>query len=682
MERDVQFGIKTIDSFDYSLVDKLTIAKNKRGYKKKCDYLDEVCAFDIETTNINEYRQAVMYIWMFQICGYTVIGRTWDEFVEFLDRLDTHIKKGRMIVFIHNASFEFQFLKSIIQIDNILALSDRKVIKFDSGKFEFRCSYIHSNMSLDKFLKAHNVPNKKLELDYSKYRFAWTPLSDDELAYCINDVKGLVQAIRHELKADNLTLYNLPLTSTGFVRSGAKNVLGGMQKVIKGMIPDLEVLHALQRAFRGGNTHGNAWYTNRLIDVVYEGTQCDMMDISSSYPSVLLTGKFPKKFYKGKPKETFKYIQRGKAVLMDVILRNVKLKNDLCPIPYLPIAKCQMVVNNDNDNGRIRRCDYASMTITEIDLMIIESQYDFDIEVVRCWYASKMKLPMKFREFIFSYYEDKTKLKGTDEYIYNKQKAKLNSIYGMMVTNPLRPDYILQDNEIMLDGFQSEEDKIQEYLKKGWLPYQWGVYCTCLARLKLQKGIDCIPPEDVLYVDTDSVKYLGNHDKEFEELNHELKDERWSAVDRFGTRHYIGIYEKENKKPICRWKHLGAKKYCYEDEDGLHLTLSGVAKSGADELKELENFEEGFIFHESSGNEVVYNDYIDDYLDIDGHRVHITSNAYITDSTYEIGMTSEYKKILNILSKKDLSELLHLKNNKGIIISDGDYSPPPFDDYE
>lgn len=245
-------NVINVNNFDYSILKQIPLVKRKRGQKKK--YYDLVCAFDIETTNIDRYKQAVMYIWQFQIddkC--TVIGRTWNEFKTFYNKLNEIFNDGRLVVLVHNLSFEFQFLKSQISIDKVFAMSDRKVLYFISGNLEFRCTYIHSNMSLDKYLNKMEVESQKVkDFDYSKKRYYWTELTDDELLYCVNDVKGLVQAYKKELEKDADTLLSIPYTSTGYVRRVFKKALEPINYQIRQMLPDLEVFHGLRHAFRGG----------------------------------------------------------------------------------------------------------------------------------------------------------------------------------------------------------------------------------------------------------------------------------------------------------------------------------------------------------------------------------------------------------------------------------------------
>lgn len=183
---------------------------------------------------------------------------------------------------------------------------------------------------------------------------------------------------------------------------------------------------------------------------------------------------------------------------------------------------------------------------------------------------------------------------------------------------------------------------------------------TSYARLKLHKGIHCVKPDQFCYCDTDSVKCLGDHSAEFEKLNQEYFREDLSAPDRDGNLHYIGLFEFE--ETYKRFKTLGAKKYAYEDQDGkLHITVSGVSKSkGAAELKSIERFNEGFIFRKGGGTESVYNDDPEiKEIRIQGHVQKITSNVAIIESTYTLGLSPDYKRLLNFLNSTDIRYSLH-----------------------
>ena len=97
---------------------------------------------------------------------------------------------------------------------------------------------------------------------------------------------------------------------------------------------------------------------------------------------------------------------------------------------------------------------------------------------------------------------------------------------------------------------------------------------------------------------------------------------------------------------------MGAKKYAYEDAAGeLHITVAGVSKyKGAQELAQrggLDAFKEGFVWYDAGGIESVYNDDPDiKEVIIDGHKLQISSNVLLRPSTYTLGITGEYARIL------------------------------------
>lgn len=634
--------------------------KRKRG---KSDYIAEPACFDIETTAVHSYQQSVMYIWQFQLTAdLTIIGRTWDEFRSLHRMLNEGIADGAcLVVYVHNLSYEFQFLKSIIPVDSVFAVDPRKILKFTSGKLEFRCSYIHSNMSLRKYLQQMNIPDQKTELDYSIQRFPWTDLTDEEIRYCVNDVKGLREALLVEMEKDGDDLYTIPLTSTGYVRREAKEALKGYGGYIHNMLPGLALFMLLRKAFRGGNTHANRWNADKIIRA-FPGYEINSYDISSSYPSVLLSEMYPTKFYESDPEMLDLYIRHGKACLMEITLFDLKLKDDHWPVPYIALSKCEQADEPEMDNGRIMAAKAVRMVITEVDLDIIQEEYEFTgFHCSTLYTANKRRLPIRFRRLLMEMYRQKTELKGTDEYLYGKVKNKFNSFYGMTVQNPVRPELIYKDGILIEDESVTVEDLIAEYQRTGWLPYQWGVWCTAYARRKLEDGIRLIDPDSFLYTDTDSVKFVGNYDRQFDELNKRYLHHELSARDLSGKLHYIGIFEKDNDKPINAFVTLGAKKYAYEDADGIHLTVSGVAKKeGAAELGCLENFKEGFIFRKAGGQEAVYNDDPPvKHIRIQGHEMDISSNVYLYDSTYTLSVGYEYRRLINFLKNIDIKRYLY-----------------------
>ena len=287
-----------VDDFDAGMLCNYPILKRaKRNNRKtdKFDVLDCTCAFDIETTAIPEIEQSVMYIWQFQIStDLTVFGRTWDDFKLLQKKILEHLPaRTQIVVFVHNLSYEFQFLAGIydFEIEEVFATERRKVLYCTmwEKRFEFRCSYRLSNMNLKDFTRRFHVKHEKLtDFDYGLPRYWFSPLTIEELRYCQNDVLGLVEAVNALLITEKYNLLNMPLTSTGFIRKDLKKIVSenlGYRYAQK-YFPGPELYRILHKAFRGGDVHCNRYYIN---DILHDVSSADR---SSSYPDVLVNGFF------------------------------------------------------------------------------------------------------------------------------------------------------------------------------------------------------------------------------------------------------------------------------------------------------------------------------------------------------------------------------------------------------
>ena len=180
------------------------------GKRKKFD--NTIYAFDIETTSYlilngkqipaidylklsdKEQKDAIkcatMYIWQFSINDIVYYGRSWDELKLFLKRLDENVPE-RKFVFVHNLSFEFQFLKSQFHFEEVTARKSHKTMTALMRDYNilFKCSYIMSNCALKYLPDLFNLPVEKMvgDLDYSLIRTSQTDLTDEEMKYCEND---------------------------------------------------------------------------------------------------------------------------------------------------------------------------------------------------------------------------------------------------------------------------------------------------------------------------------------------------------------------------------------------------------------------------------------------------------------------------------------------------------------
>ena len=665
-------------------------------HKKKPKYIIYTFAtFDIETTTIDngiDTPYGFMYHWQMDVGGYVVTGRRWEEWIQFMLKLVEIFKTDEtrnFVVYIQNEAFEFQFIRDFINEYmggfTVFAAQRRKPIYVTTGNgIQFRCSYKLTNMSLEKAVENElGVVHCKAagDLDYRVIRTADTPLDDTEYGYCVSDVVSLYELIERRLINEHDNLESIPMTSTGYVRRDCRNSCRKdedyREEFLKQEMTE-SVYTLLMEAGRGGNTHANRYMSGRVWHDV------DSFDVASSYPAQMFLRKFPvSKFTPYGDIESMTELDGlllEYACLFRVIFTGLEIKDNI-GMPYIAISKATAHSKHVTlDNGRVlsvinredRENDrgYIALTLTDIDFQIIKEQYTWDEMSISDFHiATYGYLPDALLSQVMAYFRAKTelkdKIKEAEErdaeeelanltYLYAKSKNRLNGIFGMCYTNPVHN--VISINE---DGEWIEDvPEIATALKKYWksrnsfLVYAWGVWITAWARRHLEDLFNALGQDKVIYGDTDSGKAVDVDISKIDALNAKimsLADKRGAYCDYNGTRYYMGIYEHENKVPIAKFKTLGAKKYVYEDEKGLHVTISGVNKKlGPKELESIDNFVPGFIFKEAGGLTLYYNDAEQGIhqITVDGCTMTTASNIGMVDSTYEIGITREYAELI------------------------------------
>lgn len=675
----------------FNYIDTLNNLKAKgscnRKTKNGINYLyNDFATFDIETTSVYPKNKsedfepyAFMYIWQFYIDGKIIIGRTWEEFITFIDNLTIALETDaelHLVVYVHNLPFEFQFMRNFLEFSDVFCTDKNKPLRaITTNGIEFRCSYKLSNMSLDKFiLNCPTAQHHKLSgenFDYSKFRTPITELTDYELQYSINDVIGLYEALEWQLKSNDDNLATIPFTSTGYVRREARKAMQSNKKNIYNirdarLYPYTYTL--LKTARRGGNAHCNPYYSMEI----FEGLKSK--DMSSAYPAVMLQCKFPMKgFLRRNPQQLESLILDQKhALIIDLTFIGLQIKT-LNTVPYIPKAKCIELSQIRSDNGRVLSAKRAGMVITDIDYNIIKNQYTWeDIEIRYVFSSVYDYLPNEYRSYIFERYKLKCDLKGSDEYLYNKEKNKINALFGMMLTDIVNHDIIYHENST--EPYTIEIPDLAETLSKYYssrsvfLSYQWGVWVTAHCRNRLQKAIDGLG-SDMVYCDTDSTKYFDKnnlHDGLFKKLNSEIREETLKCG--FNT-HYtrpdgksfdLGLWEDDGEYE--EFVSMGSKKYGYVEHGNLHITVAGLSKSkGANYIEKhggLKCFRNGFVIPESNSgrttahfNNVAKPYYItvNDPQQKKKVRILNGSSIAIRSVEYTFGITDDYEELIQSL---------------------------------
>ena len=653
---------------------------------KKLQYLNVPCCFDIEASSFyeNDEKRATMYVWQFGIKDHIYIGRTWNEYVELINEvhklLYTSLDK-RLIIYVHNLSYEFQWIKELFTWDNVFALDMRKPIYAvtDQG-IEYRCSYMLSGFSLAKLsdnLISHTVKKMVGDLDYSLVRHSETPLTDLELGYCINDVKVVIAYIEEQIEQFG-NIARIPLTNTGRVREYCRQhcLTKSYRQNIKSLTIEPTEYEQLKKCFAGGFTHANVDKLDWEIKDVYSN------DFTSSYPAVMCSRKFP--MSKGILREHLtmqdflEYIEKY-CCMFDIKYTNIRLKST---VSECIISRHKCKVKNDRcNNGRIYSADELITTITEVDFRNIEKFYDYDEYVVsNLWFYQKAYLPKEIIECVLELYSKKTTLKGVagKEAEYQNYKGMLNSVYGMCVTDIVRDDTTYYD-----DWTRTQCDiikTINDYNKSTgrFLFYPWGVWITAYARENLFSGI-LDAKDDYVYSDTDSIKATNyyNHKEYYDNYNKQVVNDindclnyynidtnLANPVDINNEHHQLGIWDFEGK--YDRFKTLGAKRYLTEKNNKLELTVSGVNKKiGSEYLKTFDDpftaFADDLIFPRGTSGKKTHT-YIDkktsgtvtDYL---GNKAEYSdlSSVHIEEAEYSLSISDELIAFINFCKENKIN---------------------------
>lgn len=657
---------------------------------KKVEYYNVPAGFDIEVSSFYqgekkpENKRGIMYIWQFGIFNLVTTGRTWKEFevlISMVQKILSLNENRRLVVYVHNLPYEFQFIRKHFDWEEVFILTERKPVYATTGGIEFRCSLKLAGgkalANVAKDLQKYKVEKAVGNLDYEQIRTPLTPLTEKELLYCENDIRVILCYIQEKIEQDG-DITKIPLTNTGYVRNYCRKECYSRwkpyRKVMESLTLEADEYSQLKRAFQGGFTHANAHYVGKVLDNV--GSH----DFTSSYPAVMVLEKFPM--------AKAEYISNGinESELMELLITRCCLFDieiwGLMPKLFQehPISryKCPVCENAIVDNGRIVMAEHIITTITEQDFFVYTEFYTWDrIEIKNLRTYQKNYLPKNFVQSVLNLYEKKTVLKDVEgeEVNYMISKNMINAAYGMMVTDPIRDELMYSDNTFytipknIAEGIDKYNTNIRRFLF-----YPWGVWVTAYARANLFSGIIEMG-DDYIYSDTDSIKSMNTerHEDYFNSYNaqildkielasqyHNLDKSLFAPYTKKGKQKIIGVWDDEGV--YDKFKTLGAKRY---------LTMKGVQSTepkymitlaGSNKKKTMEylvgtgdpfgKFTDGLsIPPENSGRLIL--SYIDNettgtVVDMFGvpYEYHELSSIHMEKSEYNLSMSEEFVRYL------------------------------------
>lgn len=660
----IEYKMQYFANFDYSLLANICAFK-KAGQGDNKTYNDCFIMLDTETSKKKNVKDNHVCAWTLSIRAehrniVTLYGNKPSEAVQALQNVHNNMKGFNTYCYIHNMAYDWVFLRKFFFLymgypKKQLSTKPHYPIlfEFDNGII-LKDSLILAQRSLERWANDMDVEHKKAvgKWDYNAIRNQDCKFTTDELTYIENDTLAGVECLDKLCEMLHKHVYSMPYTATGIPREefrveGKKH--GAHEKYVA-MAPTYEQYQKLLMLFHGGYTHANRFIVGQTLDNV------EAFDFSSSYPFCMLSMRYPMERFTPCSnrsiddilKQSDKYAFMFKLVMIKVNLRDF-YKTEM---PALQYSKCIKCVNPVIDNGRIICADYIEIYLNEVDLSVINSQYHA-IRTICCEveYAYKDYLPRWFTDIIYRLFKEKSELKGVDPVLYNLQKGKLNSSYGMSVQKVCRE--LLEECFDTGEYSVTEKDMKEEYDKQvkkrnSILSYAWGVWVTSYAFRNLFMLGSCVDHENGgiwAYSDTDScysTKWNKNKVAMYNARAVELlKANGYGPVTVNDKSYCLGVAEFDGA--YKKFRTLGAKRYCVvKEDDTIKITVAGVPKkTGSKCLESIEDFKKGFIFEGNKTGKLTHEYiYIDNiYTDEDGNEtgdsVNLVPCDYLLDDVYQ-----------------------------------------------
>ena len=680
--------IETCNHLTLRSVNKIRKGRNKEPtyYLKQPAFLDTETSWNHDTKN----PLAWVYQWCLEFNGEYCIGRYVFDLVKELRKIYDYYElneKKRLVLYCHNLSYDHQYIYKQLTKEfgdpEILAIKSHKILIARYGGLEFRCTYLLSNMSLSEWGEKLQAPVRKMvaAIDYDAIHYPDEELSYIDWLYMVNDVAALKLNTYLEMLSEGDTVANVPYTSTGYVRRDCRSASrkeDGYRKWFNLTKLSPDIYKALFFCYAGGLTHGNRYLAGKTIKKVKH------VDFKSFFPAINVLRPQPMgpfKFiysfmtdFENFPVERLQKYLKEKCCVMLCRFNNLYLDPKVtCPClsknKVFNYPSIRFTINDvgtyGTDNGRvINALGDCLIYCTELDFYWITNQYRTNgFQLVELYAADKGFERQCIVETTNEYFKGKEQL-PKDSVFYMKQKARLNAVYGMQATNPIRSKVKIDVNtgvwtEVrdMTDAHITEAlDKFYESFN-SFTNYSHGVYITSWSRSLLLTVIrDVIGYENYIYCDTDSAFYkdLPGIQERIDAFNNDIialnKNRGLGVENRKGKMSYYGVLEFEDDCQTFRFLH--AKCYAFTTyDDKLHCTIAGVTannkklvtdpdfKTREDELGSVDALQDGFIFEECGGTTSLYIDNDVEFIDIGKHVVEVAGACIIRQTSKEIGGT-------------------------------------------
>lgn len=608
---------------------------SRRCSKNPVEYIDITATLDTETTNTAE--DGFVYSFQMNVDGVNCTVRYVEDFLEIIEMLMnefTLCQKCRLVFYVHNLGYEHYYLSQICkhfwgEPKTLFTKSTKALsIRYENG-IEFRDSLKLFQKSLAGATKG--LPHAKLkgDLDFSVYRTPDTELNQQEYDYTVNDVQGLWEAIERLKKEHGYNASTIPYTNTGMVKEAVKAELrkdrsGKIWKQMTELALDKAQLNLAYNCMAGGDTHGTRWRAGETYE------NCNSYDLKSAHPSQQILRKFPsgKPFwFEGSLEELNMMTDTGNYGWIGCLkITDVHCKYD-APDPTLSLSKCLTTERlGALDNGRVLDADMVVCYMDSNDLWRFRHSYDYQqIELVGILMFKLAYLPDVFRNAVLDFFRIKEGAEDGPERVF--AKICVNTIFGACAQKTIRDEYVVEFDDEGIEytptkwevNLAKKDDEEVLASQKNGLPFLWGLWTASMSRLALYKLQMAVGWDNLIYWDTDSVKYQGEKMDSVELYNAEVREaclDRNAVVqNRKNKDVYIGVAEDEHPEVpygYKRFRFLHAKCYAAESWNGseyvVETTIAGVSKKNGVEAMagDIDNLADGLYIADAGGQKLAY----------------------------------------------------------------------------
>lgn len=538
------------------------------------------------------------------------------------------------------------------------------VVKVKNHFIEIRDSLKLLPFSVKKIGESFGTKHKKLDMEYTGFRYAGCEITKEEQEYIANDVLVVKEALEIMFKQghNKLTIGSCCLEEYKKICRSSLEI----QLDYEQMFPNLYDFKIdkqehkydnagdwLRKSYRGGWCYLVKGKENKIK------TNGTTGDVNSLYPSMMSSksgNKYPiglPKFWTGNfiPEEALKenmyYFVRIKTrfYIKDNYLPFIQVKGDL-KYKGTESLETSDVYNHENDdyfpyyidkNGNIQQAK-VELTLTMTDYQLIKEHYELvDFEIIDgCYFYSMVGI---FDEYINKYAKIKKESKGA---LRELAKLFLNNLYGKMASSTdssFKIAYVKDDKSI---GFMQvvENEKKPGYIAIGSAITSYSRNFTIRAAQKNYYGAE---KRGFIYADTDSIhcdllpqeiKGIEVDDKEF--CCWKLES-CWDKAIFTRQKTYIEHVTHENLVPLEESKQYnnikcaGMPKKC---KDLFELSMKGTA----DVNENWSDDEKEFLFDKD--NKPIVRDYSDFKVGLkvpDKLRpIRIRGGVLLVNTTYEM----------------------------------------------